>query len=413
MKRLAVIACLVIHCAANAQTIQITSFQHVIRWVDEDRFPPYVTNEQVANDILDAAVTSISHHFISTTVTKPVRLEYRNIAGFGKPSLKDPSSIAGADLQVSVLSFISRATTGMEVYWSMSAAVSKEGKTVYSHEIKHELKNYKTEASWFTAEEFNYLFAALIDELFENRTAMDKIIAIGTKPIDQDSVLKANGDEWTGKQNKGLFTYSLPEFGGYSTVEVAKIDSPVINKKSIAARNTGVEISGGKVSFEQTKTVDQQKTNWYRLTLAKGADTMQAQFVVSTFTRKEKKTLPGFIFSKEDTDDNRDYFYNRNMEGTIRSNTDSLQWSFSLNNYVNHRVGNGSFANERESFSIVTRNAAAFSTEIVLMNAEQAPVASVFFNMNEIDIHLLKTLSQSYRQAIAALFAVIVSTKNQ
>lgn len=413
MKHLLVILMLFIHWAAIAQTVNITSFQHVIRWVDEGRFPPYVTNEQVAGEILDAAALSVSNHFISTTVTRPAKLDYRNIKGFGKPSLKDPETDQSGNLQVSVLSFITRATTGMDVSWTVSVIAKKNGKTVYTREMKHELQSYKTETSWFTVDEFKYLFATLLDEVFENRTPLDSKITMGTKPADQDSLLRSNSERWTGKQNKGLFAYSKPVFGSYITLDISKIDSTGINKKSIAGRNTGVEISNGQSSFNQTKTVDQQKTNWYKLLLGNGTDTADATFAVSEFIRKEKKTVLGFLLSKSGTDDNSDYFYNRDIQGSISTGSASMPWHFSLNNYVNHKVGSGSLSNEQDTFSIVTRNATAFSTEIVLMNQQGNHLASVFFNMSDIDIYLQKNLSETYRQVIAALFAVIVSTKNQ
>ena len=227
-----------------------------------------------------------------------------------------------------------------------------------------------------------------------------------------DSVLRTRAVKWTGTQHKEAFSYGKPSFGPFITISVAKIDTPEINKQSVAARNSSIESSGGKTTFNQTKTVDKEKTTWYRLILVSGIDTTMAEFVVTTITRKEKQTLLGFIFGKTDTDRNRDYFYNRNMEGSILTPADSLPAVFSLSNYVNHRVGSGYFKMSADSLSVQTWNEEGFATEIVLADTNGRHAASVLFNINDIEVYVQNDMKEAVKRAVAALFAVIVSVKN-
>ncbi|MEP6845593.1 MAG: hypothetical protein ABI861_06305, partial [Panacibacter sp.] len=48
----------------------------------------------------------------------------------------------------------------------------------------------------------------------------------------EDAVLQAKSERWVVKQNKGLFGLSKPDFGPYHTLEVVKLDSAVIKKKT-------------------------------------------------------------------------------------------------------------------------------------------------------------------------------------
>ena len=240
-------------------------------------------------------------------------------------------------------------------------------------------------------------------------TAMSYCSFAQVKP---DSLLRANGERWTGTQHKELSSFGKPSFGAFTTISVFKIDTPQISKQSDAARNSSIESSGGKPTFNQTKTADKEKTTWYRLLLSNGTDTTVAEFAITTITRKEKRTLLGFIFGKTDTDSNRDYFYNRNVEGSIGTTADSVPAVFSLSGYVNRRVGSGYFKLRNDSLTVQTWNESGFSAEIVLADVNRNHVASVFFNMNEIEVYILKDTDNSFKQAVTALFAVIVSIKN-
>ena len=234
--------------------------------------------------------------------------------------------------------------------------------------------------------------------------------------INYDSILWANSEKWTGHQNKESFAFGKPSFGPYTTLTVSRIDAPVIKNKTKEQTNSSLESSGGRTTFDQTKSVLQNKTTWYSLSLGNGTDTTKAVFAVTVTTRKQKKTFLGSLFGKPEKDDNRDdyydnYKYTRNIKGTIRSDSDTSYWTFFLSDYVNKRPQGGYIKNEQDSMLVVTQNANGFSTEIVVHDLYDNHLASVFFNSNDIKIYILRELSGDCQRAIAVLFAVIVSIK--
>ena len=169
---------------ANAQVVNITSFQHTMRWLDEVRFPPYITQQNVKDSILQAVAAEAGKHFNNIEVIKPQQLEYKTIDMFGKPKMKDPAPASNAtDMQAAVFSLVTRATAGFAVLWRMKVVVNQDGKTVYSREIEHELEfssvsGYMSPVRWFSEEKYIQLYKTLLAELFENREALANKIAV-------------------------------------------------------------------------------------------------------------------------------------------------------------------------------------------------------------------------------------------
>ncbi len=397
----------------NAQTINITSFQHTLRWLDEVSFPPYVTSENVKDALLNAAASGLSNHFNGSVVTKPLTVEYKNITMFGKPVIKEPAASSHAgDFQVSLFSFLTRATAGTDVFWSMKILVHRDGKEVYSREIKHQLKNYTTSYSWFTEDEFIDLFSLLLNELFENREPLGTVIALGTKPENKDSVLRANCEKWKVDKNKELFGFGKPSFGPYNTVEAGQTDSAAIRKKSKAGTETSIEISNGKTWFDQSKLVDKDITKFCSLVLSSSTDTANVFFSIMTYSRKQKQTALGFIFSGNNENKNNTLFYDRNITGEITTGNDSLHWAFSLEHYVNGEITGGALKNVQVSFILSTTSLTGLKKEIIVTDQNGIYLAALVTGLSTTEILLRKDLSPSHQQAIAALFAVLTSIKN-
>jgi hypothetical protein len=397
----------------NAQTINITSFQHTLRWLDEGSFPPYVTRENVKDALMDAAASGLSNHFKGIVVNKPSMVEYKNIMMFGKPVIKAPSASTHAgDFQVSLFSFLTRATTGMEVFWTMKIIVHKDGNEVYSREIKHQLKNNNTAYSWFTEDEFIDLFALLINELFENSEPLGSVITLGTKPENKDSVLRANSEKWKVDKNKQLLGFGKPSFGPYNTVEAGQTDSAAIRRKSKAGKETSIEISRGKTVFDQSRLVDKDITKFCSLVLSSRTDTTDVFFSIMTSSRKQKQTALGLLFSGTNENENSTLFYDRNITGTIIPGNDSLQWTFSLDHYVNGEIIGGELNNEQISLTLSTTSLTGLKKEIVVSDPKGTYLAALVTGFSTTEILLRKDLPSSYQQAIGALFAVLTSVKN-
>jgi hypothetical protein len=397
----------------SAQNINITSFQHSIRWLDEGSFPPYVKSDSVKDALLNAAASGLSNHFNSIVVTKPSTVEYKNIKMFGKPVIKEPAASSRAgDFQVSLFSFLTRATTGMDVFWMMEIIVHRDRKEVYKHAIKHQLKNYNSSYSWFTEDEFIDLFALLLNELFENREALDPVIVLGTKPANNDSILRANCERWKVDKNKELLGFGKPAFGPYQTMEAGQTDSAAILKKSKAGKETSVEISKGKTWFDQSKVIDKNITKFCSLVLNSSTDTAFVFFSIMTASRKQKQTALGFIFSGNNDNKSSTLFYDRNLIGEISTGIDSVHWNFSLDHYVNGEITGGALINEQDSFKLFSTSLEGLKKEIVVADKNGAYLAALVAGLSTTEIFLRKDLSSSSRQAIAALFAVLTSIKN-
>jgi hypothetical protein len=397
----------------NAQTINITSFQHTLRWLDEGSFPPYVTRENVKDALMNAAASGLSNHFNSIVVNKPSTVEYKNIMMFGKPVIKAPAASSHpGDFQVSLFSFLTRATTGMEVFWTMKIIVHRDGNEVYSHEIKHQLKNYNTGHSWFTEDEFIDLFALLMNELFENREALGTVITLGTKPENKDSVLRANSEKWKVDKNKELLGFGKPSFGPYTTIEAGQTDSAAIRRKSKAGKETSIEISNGKTGFDQNKLIDKDITKFCSLVLSSGTNTTEVFFSIMTSSRRQKQTALGLLFSGNNENKNSTLFYDRNITGAITPGNDSLHWTFSLDHYVNGELNGGSLDNEQVSFTLSTTSLTGLKKEIVVSDQKGTYLAALVTGFSTTEILLRKDLPSTYQQAIAALFAVLTSVKN-
>ena len=71
--------------------------------------------------------------------------------------------------------------------------------------------------------------------------------------VNEDSVMLASSEKWNVKQNKGLFGLSKPAFGPYNTLNINKIDSPVIKKKTKDGKILDYDISSSGADMDQSK----------------------------------------------------------------------------------------------------------------------------------------------------------------
>ena len=86
--------------------------------------------------------------------------------------------------------------------------------------------------------------------------------SISTYCQNPDSILLANSVNYSVKQNKGIFGLSKPVFGNYTTLNVSKVDSPVIKKKTKDSSYSGVEFSGEGTDFDQSNFMTVEKKNF-------------------------------------------------------------------------------------------------------------------------------------------------------
>ncbi len=148
---------------------EVVSFRHTLRWLDEARFPAYFLEPEARATLFDELGADLRARFGVSEVRFPDRVDYRFIWAFGKADHRFPAGPSAANLRVVVSSFITRATTGFAVNWSMYVVVKQGGKTVLESEVKHELENaspagYFTSEPWLTAQELTETCNQLIRE---------------------------------------------------------------------------------------------------------------------------------------------------------------------------------------------------------------------------------------------------------
>jgi hypothetical protein len=168
MRLLAAILLLGLCKPGSAQQLNLTSLQHELRWLDEMTFPPLVKDSAFSQQLLQHAASALSRKFKTDSSTIPRHVNYRTIDMFGKPRMLTPAAPPHPDdYQASLLSFITRATAGFDVYWQMKVEVQQHGKTVYSKETKHQILNYEPRNGWYDENTFVEHFSVLLDELLE------------------------------------------------------------------------------------------------------------------------------------------------------------------------------------------------------------------------------------------------------
>ena len=237
----------------------------------------------------------------------------------------------------------------------------------------------------------------------------------------QDSVMLAHSDKWSVKQNRGLFGLAKPDFGDFITLDISRTNSPVVRKKNKDSSNYGVQFSsdGNDVDFAKFITVEKSKI--YKLSLGTTSDTIEALFTIASVSHEKKQTFLGKMLSKNDEGKDQVLDYNRDVPGTITTRNDTLHWSFFIRNFrsggrqTSYSTPSASFSdgylmNDRDSMYMQIYS--SFSADLVLVNQKEEHLAALAFKQKHPEIWIRKDIERSYQQAIAALFAVIISIKD-
>lgn len=404
---------------ASTQTVHLSSVQHELRWLDEGTFPPLVNDALVRDSILQMTAQTLAVKFGATDFTKPSQIDYRLINMFGKPKFKSPEGSGNDnDYQASVLSFITRATTGYDVLWTMKAEVRQKGKTVFSKEITHQLLNFESSGAWFDEESFTTSFKKLLDELLELTPPLAYKYVLGNG-LDYAELLKKNSDAWEVSKKSNPLGFGTPSFGPYNTVLAEKLDTAVLRKETKLGKETSISTrdnfsSAGNNSplvFNQYKIVDRSKTKFCQLQLSNGTDTMQAYFAVGILRREARKTVLGTIFGNQSESSSSTLAYNRDVAGTIT--TDTLSWDFNINGYDQSGFfRSGYLALGQEEYLLEYQQGTGFKRDAIVKTGSGEYVADLEFSFSDATLRIRKQLDPMTEQAIATLYAVLLSVKN-
>jgi hypothetical protein len=173
----------VLHCVLpKAQEVNVNSFQHVVRWVSEANLPRYITDETVQEEVLSHCSGLLRDRFKVEKVNMPSKVDVQYIQYFGKAKLQAPKGSGAAGVtDVSILSFVTRATTSMAVLWHMEVKAVSEGKLIFEKKKSHELEyysaaGYMTATQWYTPEEYVVIYKQLLNELLGDSVLPEKIV---------------------------------------------------------------------------------------------------------------------------------------------------------------------------------------------------------------------------------------------
>jgi hypothetical protein len=170
----------------HAKSSEVVFLEHSIRWTNENNFPYHLKLPNVRAVIFTALEQRLKEKFQFETVGIPTNIEYRVINGFGKPKINWPKSSGNGSHEVAILSSITRATSNMSMFWSMTISVRYAGKIIYTKEVNHELlpytnSFYMNRQRWMEQDEFIDFFILLLDEALELKPPQPLALAVNSK----------------------------------------------------------------------------------------------------------------------------------------------------------------------------------------------------------------------------------------
>jgi len=179
----------------RAQTVEVTSFQHAVRWLSESNFPNYIQEKDALDSVMSVVQQCLQQQYHAEVIHLPAAIDYRYINGFGKASLKMPKQDGSEDFKIGIFSFLTRATVGYAVLWKMEVVVQQNGHTIFENKTEHELEyfsptGYMSSNPWMKKENFTQLFSDLLRELLKTGDTLAKKIIIGSAEEKEAEVKK-------------------------------------------------------------------------------------------------------------------------------------------------------------------------------------------------------------------------------
>jgi hypothetical protein len=237
--------------------------------------------------------------------------------------------------------------------------------------------------------------------------------------VNQDSILLANSETWKVESFKDLFGLSKSKFGPYSTIEVKRFDSTSSKRKVKDSSSLEVELSSEATTIDHGKYMTIEKTKFYNLQIASGADITNSLFHIASRSKEKRQTMLGRLMSKEEAGKTV-IDYNRDVSGVITTGNES--WEFFIDNfspsgrrgsgntYFSASISTGFLRNKHDSLMI--RTSAFFDADIRLIDKAGTCPAALKFAQKPMFVWIRNDVSASQRNAIAAFFATILALKN-
>ncbi|HEY7161773.1 MAG TPA: hypothetical protein VH815_10965, partial [Acidobacteriota bacterium] len=238
--------------------------------------------------------------------------------------------------------------------------------------------------------------------------------------------------------HRGMFGMAKPEFGPFSTIDLNKVDSPVLRKKTKEGSYTEASYDLGQGwdwDFSKYETVEKRKA--YNMLVASESDTAELLFSIYRISHEKNLTFFGELMSKDDDGKNVMLGYKTNISGIISTGNDSLPWRFFIEDSFGRRE-NTTFqkVSRITTFFLVTPDDSLFTEPIIstaglpgskfswetqggvlVKSAKGETVAAAKFGTpgdvsNPFYTWIRNDLEKSQQHAIAAVLALLISARS-
>jgi hypothetical protein len=256
------------------------------------------------------------------------------------------------------------------------------------------------------------------------------------KPV--DSVLEASSERWKVKLHRGMFGMAKPEFGPYNTIDLKKLDSPVLRKRTKEGSYTGASFSseGWDWDFSKYETVEKRKA--YSITITGEADTAELLFSIYRISNEKNLTFFGELMSKDDEGKNQTLAYKTNVSGIGATSYDSLPWRFFMEDSFGRKEEAATFGTTRFTRGyIITRDDSLFTepilsqigsregkfffewqTGVFINGSNDKHIAALKFGTpgdlsNPFYTWIRNDIDRTQQHAIASVFALLIAAKSK
>jgi len=255
------------------------------------------------------------------------------------------------------------------------------------------------------------------------------------KPI--DTVLEAHSERWKIKLHRGMFGMAKPEFGPFSTIDLNKVDSPVLRKKKKEGSSMEASYSSGEGwdwDFSKYQTVEKRKA--YNMLVGWGSDTAELLFSIDQVSHEKNLTFFGELMSKDDEGKNRILGYKTNVSGVGITSSDSLPWRFFIQDSFGTKEDVAPGVPRSTSFFLITQTDSLFTepilstiglpgskfswerqTGVLVKTAKGEKLAALKFgtpgDLSNVSYAWIRNdLQKSQQHAIASVLALLISAKS-
>lgn len=255
----------------HAQEAQVTTFKHTLRWLEDSGFPNYFIDHSTRGLIWEEISETLKNHLEVEHVVLPEKVDYKIITGFGKPKNEPSAKKNDNGFSIDIFSVLTRATTGVAVFWSVEVVVKDMGRVVQQKKAKCEIENANTAAylediRWLTPHDFRKIFSALFAEALGAGEPLGKKVVVGSVEEKEKEVrlwfpnstrywLKTNGAIQSGERFSAVLTNEQDTIVEMNYRVKERFFEPISGKEILAELFTDLTGVGTDYTFEHQEII--------------------------------------------------------------------------------------------------------------------------------------------------------------